>query len=50
MEFEWDEAKREKTLAERGTDYWDVVLIWDDPLRQERVDGRKDYGEPGIRR
>lgn len=45
MEFEWDEDKREKTLSERGIDFWDAVLIWDDPLRQERVDTRKDYGE-----
>ncbi len=45
MEFEWDEAKREKTLLERGIDFWDAVLIWDDPFRQERLDSRKDYGE-----
>lgn len=45
MEFEWDEVKREKTLAERGIDFWDAVLIWDDPFRQERMDDRKDYGE-----
>ena len=45
MEFEWDEDKREKTLTERGIDFWDAVLIWDDPLRQERVGTRKDYGE-----
>ena len=45
MEFEWDENKRLKTLEERGVDFWDAVLIWDDPLRQERVDDRRDYGE-----
>ncbi len=45
MEFEWDENKRLKTLEQRGIDFWDAVLIWDDPFRQERVDNRKDYGE-----
>lgn len=45
MEFEWDENKRQKTLLERGIDFIDAVLIWDDPFRQERVDNRKEYGE-----
>ncbi|WP_370292516.1 BrnT family toxin [Thalassolituus sp.] len=45
MEFEWDERKRQTTLIERGIDFIDAVLIWDDPFRQERIDTRKDYGE-----
>ncbi len=45
MEFEWDESKRQSTLLERGIDFYDAVLVWDDPLRQERIDNRKDYGE-----
>lgn len=45
MEFEWDENKRQITLLERGIDFIDAVLIWDDPFRQERVDNRKKYGE-----
>jgi len=45
MEFEWDENKWQKTLLERGIDFIDAVLIWDDPFRQERVDNRKEYGE-----
>ncbi|MFE8073529.1 BrnT family toxin [Marinobacteraceae bacterium S3BR75-40.1] len=45
MEFEWDEAKRQKTLFERGIDFIDAALIWDDPLRQVREDTRRDYGE-----
>lgn len=45
MEFEWDEHKRQITLLERGVDFIDAVLIWDDPFRQERVDARKEYGE-----
>ncbi|GAA5215708.1 BrnT family toxin [Corallincola platygyrae] len=46
MEFEWDDNKRQKTLFERGIDFIDAALIWDDPLRQQREDSRKDYGEP----
>jgi uncharacterized protein len=45
VEFEWDENKRQITLLERGIDFIDAVLIWDDPFRQERVDDRKEYGE-----
>mgnify|MGYP003455346879 CR=1 FL=1 len=45
MEFEWDESKRQITLLERGIDFIDAVLIWDDPFRQQRVDNRKEYGE-----
>jgi uncharacterized DUF497 family protein len=45
MEFEWDENKRQKTLIERGIDFIDAVLIWDDPFRQERHDTRREYGE-----
>lgn len=45
MEFEWDEAKRQRTLLERGIDFIDAALLWDDPLRQEREDTRRDYGE-----
>lgn len=45
MEFEWDENKRQKTLFERGIDFIDAALIWDDPLRQQRIDNRQDYGE-----
>ncbi len=45
MEFEWDDRKRQKTLLERGIDFIDAALIWDDPFRQERIDDRKDYGE-----
>ena len=45
MIFEWDENKRQVTLLERGIDFIDALLIWDDPFRQERVDNRKEYGE-----
>lgn len=45
MDFEWDENKRQKTLMERGIDFIDAALVWDDPMRQERIDTRSEYGE-----
>ncbi len=45
MLFEWDEKKRLKTIRERGIDFIDATKIWNDPMRQERIDGRKNYGE-----
>ena len=48
MIFEWDEDKREKTLRERGIDFVDAAKIWKDPIRQERVDRRRNYGETRI--
>lgn len=44
MELEWDEEKRQRTLAERGLDFADVVRF---ELREAvtRPDLRKDYGE-----
>lgn len=44
MDIEWDNAKRTKTLAERGLDFADVALIdWDNALIID--DTRTDYGE-----
>lgn len=33
MDFEWDENKRQKTLLQRGIDFIDAALVWDDPMR-----------------
>lgn len=44
MDIEWDNAKRIKTLEERGLDFADVALIdWDRALTAE--DARKPYPE-----
>lgn len=43
MEFEWDEAKREKVLRERGIDFIDAAAIFEGPVFS-RPDGR-EYGE-----
>lgn len=48
MQFEWDEQKRQATLNERGIDFVDAAMVWDDPMRQERVDNRKHHGEIGA--
>ncbi len=45
MLFDWNPEKRLKNLQERNIDFIDAALVWDDPMRQERVDNRKDYGE-----
>ena len=45
MIFEWDPEKRKKNILERKIDFIDAALVWDDPMRQERIDHRKEYGE-----
>lgn len=44
MRFEWDEAKSDATLEERGFDFEFASLIFDG-LTLEVDDRRKDYGE-----
>jgi uncharacterized DUF497 family protein len=48
MEFEWDEDKRLKVMRERGVDFADVALIFENPVWTRR-DNRRDYGEPRWR-
>ena len=48
MQFEWDESKRQATLSERGIDFIDAAMVWDDPMRQERADNRRQHGETRI--
>ena len=43
--LEWDEAKREKTLAERGLDFADVASV-DWKMALTAPDIRTDYAEP----
>ena len=43
--FEGDEKKRLRILAERGIDFVDMLSVFDDPVRVEFEDTRKDYGE-----
>lgn len=41
----WDEAKRTKTLAERGLDFANAERVFAGPTATF-ADSRKDYGEP----
>ena len=45
MEFEWDENKRISNLIKHRIDFIEVKVVFYDPYRIEKIDGRKDYGE-----
>ena len=45
MEFEWDQAKSDECLAERGFDFAYALHAFVDPARQARQDSRWDYSE-----
>ncbi|MCE7798653.1 BrnT family toxin [Sphingobium sufflavum] len=45
MQIEYDPAKRDRTLSERGLDFEAIVQIFDG-LHIIRPDDRKDYREP----
>ena len=47
MRLTFDRAKRETTLAERGLDFEDALIIFEGPT-VEIEDKRKDYGERRI--
>ncbi|MBI3247013.1 MAG: BrnT family toxin [Deltaproteobacteria bacterium] len=47
MRITFDPAKRERTLAERGLDFEDAVLVFGG-VTIEIEDARKDYGERRI--
>lgn len=45
MRIEYDEAKRAKTIEERGLDFADAGQVFDDE-HATRPDLRNNYGEP----
>ena len=47
MDISFDESKRQRTLAERGLDFADAVLVFRD-VHFNVPDERRDYGEPRI--
>ena len=47
MRFEWDEAKSDTNLVERGFDFAFASLIFDGPT-VEVEDRRQDYGERRV--
>jgi uncharacterized DUF497 family protein len=48
MEFEWDAAKHERNLGERGLGFDDGALIFGGPVI-EWIDDRRNYGEMRVR-
>lgn len=47
MRFEWDQAKSDASLRDRGFDFAFASLIFDSPT-VEVEDRRKDYGERRV--
>ena len=45
IELEWDEAKRQQTLKERGLDFLLAKHILTDPNMVRRIDDRRNYKE-----
>ena len=45
IELEWDEAKRQQTLRERGLDFKLARHILADPNLVRRIDDRRNYKE-----
>jgi len=43
----WDEARRQRTLAERGLDFAEAEQVFAG-LRVTLPDDRRDYGEPRL--
>jgi uncharacterized DUF497 family protein len=49
IQFEWDEAKNERCLRERGFGFADIVPAFLDPRRRIEQDSRSDYGEERLK-
>ncbi len=45
MDFEWDENKAESNYRMHGVGFEEATKVFDDPLRIEWFDNRRDYGE-----
>lgn len=45
MNFDWHDGKRDRTFAERGIDFAEVVMGFIDPNRLVARDDRVDYGK-----
>jgi hypothetical protein len=45
MKLEWDEKKRQQTMAIRGLDFADCGAVLCSEPRLERLDSRREYGE-----
>ena len=47
MRLEWDNEKRDLTLAERGLDFADAIKVFES-VEMELEDDRQDYGETRL--
>ena len=45
MDFEWDGDKAESNHRMHGVGFEEATKVFDDPLRIEWFDDRRDYGE-----
>ena len=43
--YEWDDAKARANVARHGVSFEQAKAVFDDPLRETRLDDRFDYGE-----
>lgn len=48
IEFEWDDAKSDACLEERGFSFADVIVIFAGSVI-EKLDDRRDHGESRVR-
>ena len=49
IRFEWDDAKNERCLRDRGFGFADILPAFLDPDRRVERDDRRDYGEERFR-
>src|SRR6516162_11521538 len=49
IRFEWDDAKNDRCVRDRGFGFADILPAFSDPNRQVQRDDRRDYGEERFR-
>ena len=49
IRFEWDDAKNDRCLRDRGFSFADILPAFLDPKRLVERDVRRDYGEERFR-
>jgi uncharacterized protein len=49
IRFEWDDAKSERCVRERGFSFADILPAFLDPNSRVERDDRRDYGEERLR-
>ncbi|MGL4488514.1 MAG: BrnT family toxin [Rhizobiaceae bacterium] len=45
LQFEWDEAKRQRNIKSHGVDFEEAIPLFDDDNALETLDERFSYGE-----